>query len=70
MVFEVKVGVHQGSVLSPLVFAIVVGEVMKSVKNSLMSEMLYGYDLVVTSDNNGGTERGSGNGRRHSRARG
>ena len=36
----VKVGVHQGSVLSPLAFAIVVDVVTESVRNGLMSEML------------------------------
>ena len=45
--FEVKVGVHQGSVLLPLVFAIVVDTVMESVRNGLMSEMLYADDLVL-----------------------
>ena len=48
--FEVKVGVHQGSVLSPLVFAIVVDVVTESVRNGLMSEMLYGDDLVLMSE--------------------
>ena len=37
---EVKVGVHQGSVLSPLVFAIVVDVVPESIKTGLMYEML------------------------------
>ena len=36
--FEVKVGVHQGSVLSPLVFTIVVDVVPESVRNGLISE--------------------------------
>ena len=40
--FEVKVGVHLGSVLSPLVFSIVVDLVTENVRNGLMSEMLYG----------------------------
>ena len=44
-----KVGVHQGSVLSPLVFAIVVDVVTESMRNGLMSEMLYADDLVLTS---------------------
>ena len=48
--FEVKVGVHQGSVLSLLIFAIVVDVVTKNVRNGLMSEMLYAYDLVLTSE--------------------
>ena len=44
--FEVKVGVHQGSALSPLLFAIVVTE---SVRSGSMSEMLYADDLILTS---------------------
>ena len=46
--FEVKVGKHQGSMLSPLVFAIVVDVVTENVRNGLMSEMLYADDLVLT----------------------
>ena len=65
--FEVKVGVHQGSVLSPLVFAIVVDVVTQNMRNGLMSEMLYTDELVLTSETMVGS---SGNGRRHSRARG
>ena len=48
--FEVKVGVHQGSMLSPLVFAIMVDVVRESVRNGLMSEMLYADDLVLMSE--------------------
>ena len=48
--FEVKVGVHQGSVLLPLVFAIVVDVVTESVRNSLMSEMMCADDLVLMSE--------------------
>ena len=47
--FEVKVGVHQESVLSPLVFAIVIDVVMESVRSGLLSEMLYACDLVLMS---------------------
>ena len=43
-----KVGMHQGSVLLPLVFAIVVDMVTKNVRNGLLSEMLYADDLVLT----------------------
>ena len=46
----VKVGVHQGSVLSPLVFAIVVDVVTESVRAGLMSEILYADDLVLMSE--------------------
>ena len=48
--FEVKVVVHQRSVLSPLVFAIMVDVVTGSVRNGLMSEMLYADDLVLMSE--------------------
>ena len=48
--FKLKVGVHQGSVLSPLVFAIVVDVDTESVRNGLMSEMLYADDLVLMSE--------------------
>ena len=48
--FEVKVGVHQGSALSPLLFAIVVDVITESARNGLMSEMLYADDLVLTSE--------------------
>ena len=47
--FEVKVGVHQGSMLLPLVFAIMVDVVMENVRNGLMSEM-YADDLVLMSE--------------------
>ena len=48
--FEVKVGVQQGSMLSPLVFAIVVDVVTESVRSGLMSKMLYADDLVLMSE--------------------
>ena len=48
--FEVKVGVHQGSTLSPLLFVIVVDMITESVRNGLMSEMLYADDLVLASE--------------------
>ena len=45
-----KISVHQGYVLSPLGFAIVVNVVTENVRNGLMSEMLYADDLVLTSE--------------------
>ena len=45
-----KVGVQQGSVLSPLVFAIVVDMATENVRNGFMSEMLYADDLVLISE--------------------
>ena len=45
-----KVGVDQGSAFSPLLLAIVVDVITESVRNGLMSEMLYVNDLVLTSE--------------------
>ena len=45
--FEVKVGVHQGSVLSPLLFIIVMQAVSREDAQGLPWELLYADDLVV-----------------------
>ena len=45
--FEVKVGVHQGSVLSPLLFAIVVDVVTENARRGVVNELLYADDLVI-----------------------
>ena len=48
--FEVKVGVHQGAVLSPLLFIIVMQAITKHVATGLPWELLYADDLVVTAE--------------------
>ncbi|XP_077862361.1 uncharacterized protein LOC144344061 [Saccoglossus kowalevskii] len=48
--FEVKVGVHQGSVLSPLIFVVVIDVVTESAREGLMREMLYADDLILMDD--------------------
>ena len=45
--FQVKVGLHQGSVLSPLLFAAVMDVVSSEARNGLPSELLYADDLVL-----------------------
>ena len=45
--FGVNVGVHQGSVLSPLLFIIVMEAVTHTVREGLPWEMLYADDLVL-----------------------
>ena len=45
--FSVKVGVHQGFVLSPLLFAMVIDEVTKTAKKGWMKQILYADDLVL-----------------------
>ena len=46
-IFEVKVGLNQGSVLSPLLFAAVMDVVSSEARNGLLSESLYADDLVI-----------------------
>ena len=48
--FDVKVGVHQGSVLSPLLFITVMDVVCSEVKHGLLMEILYADDLVIMAE--------------------
>jgi len=45
--FFVKVAVHQGTVLSPFLFAMVMEEVTENARKSWMKEILYADDLVL-----------------------
>ena len=45
--FEVKVGLHQGSVLSPRLFAAVMDVVSCEARSGLPSELLYADELVI-----------------------
>ena len=51
--FEVKVGVHQGSVLSPLLFVAVMEVVTRGVNEELPWELLYADDLVLVAQSRG-----------------
>ena len=48
--FGVKVGVHQGSVLSPLLFICVLEALSREFRTGCPEEMLYADDLVLTSE--------------------
>ena len=48
--FLVQVSGHQGSVLSPLLFAIAVDVISENAKQRLMNEILYVDDLVLMSE--------------------
>ena len=45
--FQVKVGVHQGSVLSPLLFLIVLEALSREYRTGCPWELLYADDLVI-----------------------
>ena len=45
-----NVGVHQGSVLSPFLCALVADVVMEFVREDALSELLYAVDLVLMSE--------------------
>ena len=48
--FKVKVSVHQGSVLLPLLFAIVVDVITDKARRGVVIEILYADDLVLISE--------------------
>ena len=48
--FEVKVGVHQGSVLSPLLLAIAVDVISEKAKRGVVNELLFADDLFLISE--------------------
>ena len=45
-----KVAMHQGSVLSPLLFGVVIDVVSSEARSSIPSELLYADDLVLTNN--------------------
>ena len=48
--FEVKVGTHQGSALSPLLFVIVMEAISREFRVALPWELLYADDLAVMAE--------------------
>ena len=48
--FEVKVGIHQGSVLSPLLFIIVLEALSREFRSGVPWEDLYADDLVIIAE--------------------
>ena len=48
--FEVKVGMYQGSVLSPFLFAVVVDVFTEFAREAALRELLYADDLVLMSE--------------------
>ena len=48
--FLVQVGVHQGSVLSPLLFAVVVNVISQNAREELTNVVLFADNLVLMSE--------------------
>ena len=48
---DITVGVHQGSVLSPLLFITIMEEATKDIRDGTPMELLYADDLVLTATN-------------------
>ena len=46
-VFNVKVGLHQGSALSPLLFVTVIEMISRELRAGLPLELLYADDLIL-----------------------
>src|SRR3954471_11610677 len=55
--FEVKVGMHQGSVLSPILFNIVMQAIAENFKKGLPWELLYADDLVLMAESKAELEK-------------
>ncbi len=48
--FNIRVGVHQGSALSPLLFIVVMQEATKEARREGLKELLYADDLVMMAE--------------------
>ena len=48
--FEVSVGLHQGSALSPFLFVIVLDVLSEAIRNEELWELMYADDLVITAE--------------------
>ena len=55
--FEVSVGLHQGSALSPFLFVLVMDVLSKEIRNEELWELLYADDLVITAENEDDLQR-------------
>lgn len=48
--FDVSVGLHQGSALSPFLFVLVMDVLSEEIRNEVLWELLYADDLVITAE--------------------
>ena len=69
-VFDAQAGVHQGLVLSPLPFIIVLEALSREFRTSCPWELLYGDDLVLLADTMDELLSKLGNWKKHLKAKG
>jgi hypothetical protein len=55
--FLIKIGLHQGSALSPYLFALVVDEVTRDIQGDILWCMLFVDDVVLVDDTRAGVNR-------------
>ena len=55
--FEIEVGLHQGSGLSPFLFTIVLDTISEECRNGLPWELLFADDLAIIADSEEGLQR-------------
>jgi hypothetical protein len=55
--FPIKIGLHQGSALSPYLFALVMDEVTRDIQGGIPWCMLFADDVVLVDDSRAGVNR-------------
>ena len=55
--FKVKVGLHQGSALSPFLFAVIMDRIIDEVRRELLWTMLFADDIVICQETTEEVER-------------
>jgi hypothetical protein len=55
--FPIKIGLHQGSALSPYLFALVMDEVIRDIQGDIPWCMLFADDVVLVDDSRTGVNR-------------
>jgi hypothetical protein len=55
--FPIKIGLHQGSALSPYLFALVMDEVIRDIQDDIPWCMLFADDVMLVDDSRTGVNR-------------
>jgi hypothetical protein len=55
--FLINIGLHQGSALSPYLFALVMDEVTRDIQGSIPWRMLFADDVVLVDENRTGVDQ-------------